>query len=39
MAMVNALPPGTIFSGFSISRMQLPSSPWPRSPGAMSALA
>jgi uncharacterized protein (DUF849 family) len=24
MAMVNALPPGTIFSGFSISRMQLP---------------
>jgi uncharacterized protein (DUF849 family) len=24
MAMVNALPPGTVFSGFSISRMQLP---------------
>ena len=24
MAMVNALPPGTIFSAFSISRMQLP---------------
>jgi uncharacterized protein (DUF849 family) len=24
MAMVHALPPGTIFSGFSISRMQLP---------------
>jgi uncharacterized protein (DUF849 family) len=24
MAMVNALPPGAVFSGFSISRMQLP---------------
>jgi uncharacterized protein (DUF849 family) len=24
MAMVNALPPGTVFSAFSISRMQLP---------------
>jgi uncharacterized protein (DUF849 family) len=24
MALVNALPPGTVFSAFSISRMQLP---------------